>query len=86
MEVLENVAKSFAFGDYIVECVYLPEDDTVEFWLQHKNYGIKLLMFGENANDIGWHGKGIPDTSVIDLIENNLDSYIKEYQEQYEDQ
>ena len=46
----------------------------IESWLYHKDYGIKMFMFGvENKND----------DLMMELIEGNLESYIDEYIEEY---
>lgn len=59
--------------DYDAKCQGHP---TVDAWLWHENYGIKMSMFGcmpEDANDF------------LETVEANLPEYIRLYAEDYMD-
>lgn len=51
-------------------------DNVTEFYLCHKNYGVKSLMFG--VNDFNFMNEE-------QLIESNLSTYIDLYKEDYFD-
>lgn len=61
------------FKGFYVDIV---DDDTLEAWLYHENYGIKELMFGEDGTSI---------LDFKDLVEINLPSYIESYKDKYFD-
>lgn len=59
--------------DFIVEICEEPigEDNCVEIWLYKVGYGVKQFMFGT-----------IKGYDYIEIIENNIDTYIKKYEEE----
>lgn len=59
--------------DYFVE-VSEDNDGIVDFYLYHKNYGIKELMFGVHKKDI---------SDIRQLILDNAEDYILNYIESY---
>lgn len=76
-EVRNEFIKQFIYGDYII---YIKEDSiSYEGYLQNEIYGVISLMIGvpkkQNTLD-----------ELIELIENNLQSYINDYKENYEDE
>lgn len=60
--------------DYFVEIVDKIEDGElwIEVWLQKENYGIKTYMFGIQKT-----------CDFRDVIEQNIDSYIEDYESEY---
>lgn len=70
--------KSYIYGDYIVDVSANYMDDSyVDFYLHHKDYGVKSLMFGLKVdfND---------DHELKQYIIENIDEQIKFYKEKYE--
>lgn len=72
-----RIVRKFSFKYeqvWIVDIEASPENDCYEFWLRHKDYAYKMLMFG------------IPmDKKLIDFIDQ-LPEYIKEYRPHYEEE
>lgn len=64
--------------DFFVE-VY-QNDDIIEFWIYHRNYGIKSFMFGIPEKYIN------EENSIENLIKGNFeeqkDFYIQEYMQE----
>lgn len=58
------------------------ENDVREAWLYHKDYGVKMLMFGCPAKQT--YGYQEYD-AFLAMVEANVEDYIKLYQESYED-
>ena len=76
-EVRNEFIKQFVYGDYII---YIKEDSvSYEGYLQNELYGVISLMIGvpKKQNTLN---------ELIELIENNLQSYINDYKENYEDE
>lgn len=63
---------------YIIEEIEV--NDSIEFWLCNKGYGIKMLVLGFNKCDMKM---SIEETENIVLEEAN--KYIEDYREEYED-
>lgn len=60
-------------SDYFVEITEHPNyKDYIEVWLYKENYGIKKYMFGIKKTE-----------DYLDIIESNLEDYIKIYEEEY---
>ena len=55
----------------------IKDDEVIHFYLCHKSYGIKEMMFGVMKKDAG--------EMIEELIINNVDEYIKFYKEEYFD-
>lgn len=66
-ETYETSVKGF-----MVDVVIRTSDGIVEFWLYHKDYAIKQMMFGIHEE--------VDPASVID---SSLMDYIKAYRKQY---
>ena len=71
-EIETRKVNSTIYKDFFVDLVMKPA--TVEVWLYHKDYGVKTLMFGISHVD-----------NIIEIINNNLDQYIKGYIEEVMD-
>ena len=73
---LEKIIRLYFENDYIIEIIN--EEQTIEFWLYKKGYGIKDFMFGiEN--------EGQDLFSLANLAETNIKEYIEIYKNEYED-
>lgn len=58
--------------DFIVEICEEPIDkDFIEVWLYREGYGVKQLMFCI-----------IKSANYIEIIENNIDTYIEKYEKE----
>lgn len=75
--VLETLGK----GDFRVDIVLNTEESTYYAWLYHKDYGIKEMMFGWPM--VQSDGSFQPLSVMENLVEGNIDSYIKSYAEDY---
>ena len=62
----------FEYGDYIIETIGKNTGER-EAWLRHKDYGIALHMFGISGGTEG---------DFLHTVENNLEEYIKDYNEE----
>lgn len=58
---------------FIVEVIKDDKDNTSEFWLYHKDYGIKMLCYGLRCHE----------TDFEELIFSDINSYIKNYKMLY---
>ena len=67
------------FSDYIVDIIELPEE--WEAWLYHKDYCVKMLMFGFVKKD--QNNYPIPQEMFLELVDANVNDYIDEYEETY---
>lgn len=76
-EVKNDVIKKFEYGEYVI---YIKDtsNDYYEAYIQNEKYGIISLM-------IGVYKKGSSLEDFINWLENDLDNYICEYKENYED-
>lgn len=75
-EISKNIKTYEVDNNYLV---YIIEDkDNWHCYLQHKDYGIIMLMFGLS-------NKYITLEALIEIIKNNLAREIKFYKEKYED-
>lgn len=54
------------------------KEDSIEFVLYHKNYGIRCEMYGLPKGDLSYE-------AMLTFIENNLVEHILDYQEEYID-
>lgn len=77
IEVKNEFIKQFKYGEYII---YIKEtnNDYYEAYIQNEKYGVISLM-------IGIYKKGSSLKEFIEWVENDLDNYICEYKENYED-
>lgn len=70
-----TVTKYDCGNGYFVEVLGLEiKDGYKEFWIQNREYGVKMLMFGMT----------IPDDEVESMIEANIEEHIAEYQQDFE--
>ena len=71
--------KSYKNGEYTIEIQKSKTDKSgIDFHLYHSNCGTKMLMFGvqEDFDD---------DSTILELIGKNFESYAALYQKQFED-
>lgn len=61
---------------YYIDIVEKSEE--YEAFIYHKDYGIKLHMFGMPKSQQDY-------TAFLDIVEANAGDYIKDYKEEYED-
>ena len=61
--------------DFFVEAY--PNDDIIEFWIYHRNYGIKSFMFGIPEK---YFNKG---NTIEHLIKGNFTEYKSSYIQDY---
>jgi len=74
-EVKNSFIKEYEYGDYRI---YVKETtDTYEFYLQHTDYGVIMLMYGLLKNR--------PYNELLDIINKNLLEQMVFYKEEYED-
>lgn len=59
--------------DFIVEVIKDDKDNTSEFWLYHKDYGIKMFMYGIECDEKEYE----------ELIFSDINSYINIYKKEY---
>lgn len=59
--------------NFIVEVIKDDKDNTSEFWLSNKYYGIKMLMYGLRCDEKDYE----------ELIFSDINSYIKDYKRLY---
>lgn len=71
-----EVIKIYEKDDWIVE-VWIVNDD-FEAWIQHKDYGIKSLMFGMPAQQQSTQ-------DFMKIVENSIDEYVEYYANEYMD-
>lgn len=65
---------NYEYNNYLV--YYIENKDNYEVYLQNKNYGTMMFLYGVPKNQ----------QTLEDLLNNyNFDEYIQEYQEEYED-
>lgn len=75
-EIENDIIKKYSYKDYVV---YVKEVlDSYEFYLQKESYGVIDLMFGVMKEDYSLK-------EMEDLIESNIEDYIKIYKQDYED-
>lgn len=71
-------------GGFMVDIIVTK--DEFEAWIYHKNYGIKMLMWGEPKKNFRF---GKPYTQTFndfkELVEFNIDEYAESYAEEYFD-
>ena len=63
-------------NDFLVD-VFETDKKNIEFWLYHKDYGIKSFMFG-----IPYEEKH-NEKYLLELINNNIKKYIDLYKEEF---
>ena len=87
MKQIENATfERYTFGDYIVEVEEKP-DGVIDFWLYKDGFGVKEYVFGiplhqPHAKD----GKTeYTKAEALDMAFCQMDDYIADYREQYED-
>lgn len=64
---------------HIIEVI--KEGDTVEFWISHKDYGVKSFMFGFHEADL----KETLDDYISLFFLYEVEDYIRDYDEEYAD-
>lgn len=78
MKLYRNINKVYEHyrvepTDYFIEITEHPNyKDYIEVWLYKENYSIKTYMFGINKTK-----------NYLEVIESNLEEYIKTYEEEY---
>lgn len=60
-------------NDFIIEIIEDDKDNTKEFWLSNKYYGVKKFMYGLRCNE----------NDIEKLILSDIKSYIKTYKKEY---
>lgn len=75
MKKTNTKIERYKHGNYLVDIVH-EKDGTNSAWLQHKDFGISSLMFEMNE----------PINIFLDIVEKNLENYIRNYQNEYMDQ
>ena len=75
-EIKNKVLKTYEHGDYLIYLI--DENDSYDFYLQNVKYGIISLIFGLKKTDTTLK-------ETINIVETNLEDYIKIYQNLYED-
>lgn len=68
------------YKNYIIEYGKSPIDNTFEFWFYNINYGIKEFIIGLNKHD-----KKIIKKVLKDLLNGEIEFYIKNYKKEHED-
>ena len=60
-------------------------NDGIEFWLYHRDYGVKSMMLGLSKADLERENRSFDD--LIEMVEANLegDSYLADYDNAYVD-
>lgn len=75
MKHLWNTTESYEDNDgYIVDIVSLDMGAKFEAWIYHKDYGIKMFMFGIEANSM-------MRSEFTDLALNQYKGYIGRYKD-----
>lgn len=70
------------FSDYIVDIVEM--SDEWEAWLYHKDYAVKMFMFGSLKKQELFDGPKEYDLKAfIELVDANVNDYIDVYEETY---
>lgn len=77
-EIENDIIKKYEYKNYVVYVKYNEEELIYDYYLQNEKeqYGIISLMFGVPTSDI---------EDIEEIIESNIEEYIKLYQEDYED-
>lgn len=75
-EIENDIIKKYKYKDYVVYVKHNREDLCYDFYLQNEIYGVIDLMFGIPTCDI---------EDFEDIIESNIEDYIKIYKEDFED-
>jgi len=70
-----KIKSTYLFFGFIVDVV--EENDNLNFWLRHENYGYAIHMFGVDEKTML-----LTQGSEENIIYNNLSDYIDEYIEQ----
>ena len=70
LETNKNIVGSLRYYNYIIEIQQDNENNIFEYWLYKEDTGIKMLMFGI-------------DSINLEIIQNQIEDYIKLYNEQY---
>lgn len=70
LETNKNIVGSLRYYNYIIEIQQDNENNIFEYWLYKEDMGIKMLMFGI-------------DSINLEIIQNQIEDYIKVYNEQY---
>ena len=76
---------TFLFGDYRVDMEF--KDDSYDAWLYREDYGVKDYMFGcpkEYYNTKQKRAITYTPDDFYEMIEANIDDYIRDYREEYE--
>lgn len=66
----------YRHDDFFVDIIVDKANHHRDAWLTHRDYGVSVLMFGE---DVKQH----THDQFIRLVELNLDGYIKDYMAEY---
>ena len=75
-EIENDIIKKYSYKDYVV---YIKDYyDSYECFLQKESYGVIELMFGVMKEDYSLK-------EIEDLIEANIEEYIDDYKEEFED-
>ena len=70
------------YSDYIVDIVEL--SDEWEAWLYHKDYGVKMFMFGWLKHQEPFDGpKDWTHKMFLELVDANVNDYIDDYEDEH---
>ena len=73
-EIKNDIIKKYVYKNYVI---YEKEtEDSFEYYIQNEKYGVISLMFGLTKED--------KEQNLI-VVYNNLEDYIKDYKQDYED-
>lgn len=81
MELVKMTTATFTYIDgFYVDVVI--NGNRVDYWLWHKDYGIKQFIFGIENN------KNLSVNQLIELVNDNLEcgDYIEAYEQEYMDE
>ena len=70
LETNKNIVGSLRYYNYIIEIQQDNKNNIFEYWIYKEDIGIKMLMFGI-------------DSINLEIIQNQIEDYIKLYNEQY---
>ena len=70
LETNKNIVGSLRYYNYIIEIQQDNKNNIFEYWIYKEDTGIKMLMFGI-------------DSINLEIIQNQIEDYIKLYNEQY---
>lgn len=64
----------FSDDDFYIDIV--EEEKTLEAWMQHKNFGISVLMYGLLKSDVSYN-------DFVAMVARDCKAYEQQYMEEY---